>query len=375
MLNALMSDPSTKITRNDLEVITQAGTSPEIVSLLEQTVFGTKGKVRYRQKQISRGMALQKNLEFIQIKKGTRILGTAGVVKRDTLTLTRPIKSLYIRYLSILNAFQNKGTPNSPRKTSRRAGTLKTRVGEHITSHFEQPVFDENEKAVFYAFVESENYNSKELCISLGFHPWRKVSTLLFSRFFPKKSPAISVPAPHETEAIRTALNKYYRSHSFYFEDHLFDSGTCYVLKKDGKIVAGLRARPVNWEIIDVPGFNGFLMQHLLPYLPLTNRLFNPRDMNFISFDYLWHSEGNEELVLELMEHACAEKKIYMGMLWGDTDDKLTNFLKKSGKLGLLHSIQGAVDAEVLMRFINIDDAGELELKNTPVFVSAMDMT
>ena len=359
---------------NHLEVRTQTGTSPEIVSMLEQTIFGTKGKVRYRQKHIARGMATQKNLEFIQIQKRERVLGTTGVVTRDTLFAGEPMKSLYIRYLSILPAFQNKETPN-PAGINGKTGSLKTRIGTHITDHFEQPVLEANHRAAFYAFVESENFNSKQLCISLGFHPVRKISTLLFSRFFPKKNPQVSLVEENDSDFIRESLSRFYSSHSFYFEDRLFEEGTYFVLKENGNIVAGLRARPVNWEIIEIPGFNGFLMQKVLPYLPLTRRLFNPKNMNFIAFDYLWHAPGKEDHIPKLLEHACTESGIYMGMFWGDVEDKLTRFLAGLGELGLLHKIQGEVHAEVMMRFINFSEADEEKLKNTPVYISSMDMT
>ena len=358
----------------NLEVVTQTGTSPEIVSMLEQTIFGTKGKVRYRQKHIAKGMISQKNLEFIQIKKSNRILGTTGVVSRETATKSKPLKSLYIRYLSVLSSFQNKGTIRKA-SSSARTGKLRTMIGELITNHFEKPVTESGNRAVFYAFVESENYNSKQLCISLGFYPTRKVYTLLYSRMYPHKSSDISVSKPEDHALIREELGRFYKEHAFYFEDRLFDEGSYYVFRKDGKIIGGVRARPINWEIIEVPGFNGFLMQKILPYLPLTKRLFNPKDMNFLAFDYLWHADKEQDVIPELLEHACADQQIHMGMLWGDTEDLLSNYLIDSGKLGFLHRVQGAVTAEVMMRFINSSEEKSKVVKRSPVFVSAMDMT
>ncbi len=360
---------------NDFSVVTQPGTSPEIISLLKQTVFGTKGKVRYRQMNIAEGMNSQQNLEFIQIVKRDRVIGTTGVVTRETSGLGDGLKSLYVRYLSVNNPFrknEKKRAAGRKHKKSRAGNHLKKMIGDQITNHFEQPVYDEGSKASFYAFVESENYNSKELCINLGFYPTRKISTVLFSRFSPKTSNRVSTIAKEDEQKVADRLHSFYKTHSYYFEDRLFENGTYLVLKSKGEITAGIRCKPVNWEIVEVPGFSGFLMQKVLPYLPFTNRLFNPKNLVFLAFDYAW---GNTNLVLELMEHCCAYSQINLGMFWGDLESTLTSELKQSGQLGFLYRLNGEVTAEVMQRFINLKENEQKELLQKPVFVSALDMT
>lgn len=362
----------------NLIVETKSGTSTGILTLLENTVFGTKGKVRYHQKNIGERIEAQKNIEFIQIKKRDQVLGTTGVVTRSTTGIKDNFKSLFIRYLSVNNPFrkhEKKRTPHSQFRNIKANSSLKTLIGKEITDHFEQPIIEAKDKAAFYAFVESENFNSKELCINLGFYPARKVSTILFSRFYPKKEPPVSEIEDFEKEEVSKHLSFFYQNHSFYFEDRLFESGTYYVLKRDGKIVAGIRCRPVNWEIVEVPGFSGFLMQRVLPYLPLTNKLFNPKNLNFLAFDYAWCLQDDEELILTLMNHACSVNGIHLGMFWGDTESTLVDDLKKSNRLGFLYKLNGEVNAEVMLRFINLNEAEQSELLKKPVFVSALDMT
>lgn len=361
-----------------LSVVTKAGTSAEIISLLENTIFGTKGKVRYKQKQIANGIMSQKNIEFIQIKKKNRVLGTTGVVTRSTSGLKKNIKSLYIRYLSVSNPFrkhEKKRLARTPHKRSRVTNHLKKMIGDEITNHFELPIIESKEKAAFYAFVESENFNSKELCINLGFYPTRRISTLLFSRFFPRKSTSVSKIEPSEEENIKAQLKSFYRAHSFYFEDRLFESGTYFILRKKDKIVAGIRCKPVNWQIVEVPGISGFLMQKVLPYLPLTSRLFDPKNLNFLAFDYAWSSDKEISSIFELMNHACSSFDINMGMLWGDKESEVIVKLQESKKLGFLHKLNGEVTAEVMQRFIKMNEAEKKELLDKPVFVSALDMT
>lgn len=374
-----MKSPEKSSKKNsELKVVTKSGSSTEILSLLENTIFGTKGKVRYQQKHIADGILSQKNIEFIQIEKGDRILGTAGVVTRSTSGLKNNIKSLYIRYLSVNNPFrkkEKKRLAHTPSKKKRVTNHLKKMIGDEITSHFEKPVVESEEKAAFYAFVESENFNSKELCINLGFYPTRQVSTVLFSRFYPKKSSTVFKAENSDKDKIRDQLTSYYQDHSFYFEDRLFESGIYFVLKKEDQIVAGLRCKPVNWKIVEVPGISGFFMKNVLPYLPLTSRLFNPKNLNFLAFDYAWSSIQGSSFILELMNHACSSFQIHLGMLWGDKQSSLITELKKSKKLGFLNTINGEVTAEVMLRFINMDEKEQTELLEKPVFVSALDMT
>ncbi len=367
-------DTSSKST---LHVTTQKGISPEVTKLLEQTIFGTKGKVRYRQKHIVDGMKAQKNLEFVQVKKGDRLLGTTGVVSRKTSGISNVMNSLYIRYLSINNPFTNKSKPtSSSTKKRKRIGTsLKQKIGAEITGHFESPLLNENQQGVFYAFVESENYNSKELCITMGFYPQRRLSTIFFSRFFPKTSSKCREIQESELSGLKEILSQHYSDHAFYFDDPLSNTDNYFVLEQNGQIVAGVRCKPVHWELIEVPGFSGFLMQKVLPYLPLTSRLFSPKQFSFLAFDYAWTSLGDIDLLFEVMEHCCSIHNIHTGMIWCDTEADITQLFKKSNNLGFLNSIRKEVTAEVMMRFIGFDEQQKNDLLNKPVFVSASDMT
>lgn len=365
---------TSKPTEKSLKIEIRKGDSPEITQLLKKTVFGTQGKTRYRQNHIDERIKATNNIEFIQIKKGNHLLGTAGVIHRKTHIASDNFNSLYVRYLSMWNPFR-KQKGNRPSFAKRSNSDLRKELGEMIISHFEKPISDRNEQAAFYAFVESENLNSKELCMSLGFHPKRKVATLLYSRFFPKRSSRVIETDQDLHDEIRGKLLTFYRDHSFYFEDQLFEQGAYYVFTKDDKIMAGLRAIPVNWEIVEVPGWKGLLMQKVLPYLPLTSRLFSPGNLNFLTFDYFWHVDGYENSLYELMDHASHEADIHTGMLWCDIESDLYSEFTRSGKLGFLHKVNGPVNADVMIRFINSDSDAQKKLLNRPVFVSALDMS
>ena|SRR5690554_5942760 len=250
-----------------LNVDTIQGSSVEITQLLENTTLGTPGKLRYKPTNVHQNLKLHKGLEFIQIKKGHRVLGTAGVVSRKTNT----IDSLYVRYLSVFSPLRAAKTKQKNSNISKN-NRLKQLIGSQLTNHFEEPFKQQNKSGCFYAYVESENFQSKNLCELFGFSAQRTIHTLLFSRFFPKKKESIQQLNKGIVTEFKHQLEQFYGNHSLLFTDDLNRYGDLYTLNHEGTAVAGLRAKLVTWEIVEIPGFNGFLMQYVLPYLPLFRR-------------------------------------------------------------------------------------------------------
>jgi hypothetical protein len=331
--------------------------SPRIAQLLKNTVFGTEGKLQYRQHDIVERMRTQANLQFIEILKAQRVLGTVGMARRPVWHGEDYMNTLYVRYLSIAQQFKRKtGTVNPNRnKPSDKKGLLRELIGNEITHHFEAPFHEKDLKGAFYAYVESANSNSRNLCLSMGFKPVRKVETLLFSRFNPKQNKQIQNAGVNAQDEIKKQLKEFYKDYSFYFEDRIFNTGFYLIYHEKGEIIGGIRAVPVHWQLVDYPGFEGWLMRDFLPFLPFTNRLFEPNAFKFLAFDYAWHKPGKAHILPELMSHCCSLFDINVGMIWGDTRSGLINNLKAGAQLGFLNSVIGSVYADLMVRPINFD--------------------
>ena len=82
--------------------------SPRIANLLKNTVFGTEGKLRYRQQEIASRLKSQPHIQFIEILKGTRVLGTVGMSNRTVIHGDTSMRTLYVRYLSLLTLLNQK---------------------------------------------------------------------------------------------------------------------------------------------------------------------------------------------------------------------------------------------------------------------------
>lgn len=359
---------------SNLTVTSQKGVSENILSLLKNTILGTPGKLRYKHTETENTIKKLSGLRFIQIKKRTRVLGTAGFIDRNVSIGSTPLKTTYVRYLSVYNPFRNHKRSRRKKVVIKKRGVLRNEIENIFKEELERPFKNSDQKGLFYAYVESDNSLSRDLCSSFGFKKIRDINTYLFSRFFPTKQKDVLRIGNKEYEVFRESLLHFYKEHNFVFTDSIEDFGTCFVLKHGGKKVAGIRAIPVHWKIVEMPGLKGFLMLKVLPKIPFFNRLFKPDKLKFLAFDCLWFQEKHSDKVQKLMEHACSELGFYMGMIWEDADSVTTKSLLTTTKLGLLHKINGVVKADLMARQINTSFQDFSTIKDKPAFVSAVDM-
>lgn len=368
-----MSDKPKKADSN-LTVTTQEGISESILSLLKKTVLGTPGKLRYRHTETEKNVEKFSNLSFIQIRKRDRVLGTAGFIERNITFGSSTLKALYVRYLSVFNPFKSSKQSDHKVAATRKKNPLRIEIERIFKEELEKTFKSSGKSGVYYAYVEADNLLSKELCQSFGFKEIRVINTFLFSRFFPKEKKNVVKIDDNEYGSFRGCLRHFYKEHNFVFTDSLEDFGTCFILKENGDEVAGIRAIPVQWEIVEIPGFKGFLMLKVLPKIPYFNRIFNPDKLKFLAFDSLWYHEGHSDKPQKLMEHACSELGFYMGMIWEDQESITSKAFLTKNKMGLLHKINGIVSADLMIRDINMSQENYSALKNKPAFVSAIDM-
>ncbi len=361
----------------ELEVKVRSLSSPKTLELLKNTILGTPGKLRYRQKEILQRIKSHFNIEFIQIQKGSRLFGTAGIIKRIARVSNLEFPAMNVRYLSISKAFskRRKTLPGKNFIRQPKKNSLKHRIADKIAHHFEQPFIEKNKHAFFYAYVEADNSNSYNLCTLMGFKPARIVETLLFSRFNPKQSKKVQAVMEEDQSVVKNYLEEFYRDYDLYFDDRIFTTGFYFVLKEQDEIIGGIRTNPVNWEIVENPGLEGWLMQSVLPFLPFTNRIFHPEEFNFLAFDYAWHLPGREQAIFELMSHCCSVFGIHTGIIWGDQQSSLIRNIKKSRQLGFLDSVRSTISAHLMIRPINGSEAILEKISNNLVFVSSLDIT
>ena len=226
-----------------------------------------------------------------------------------------------------------------------------------------------------YAFIEQENLRSVQFSSLMGYKTVREFETIYFSRFYPKPIQGVRLANPSEITWLRQRLHEMYAEYTLFFDDHLFRNDHYYVYVVENKIVAGVQAEPVHWEIIEMPGIMGWVFMNLVPRLPLFSKLFQPRKFTFSAFEGLWVKQGCEEKIPELFESVCALQDQNVGLSWVDTKSPLSAILNAHSDFGLLSKVKSSVPGAVRIKFVKVPEARQKEFFNKPAYISAYDVT
>lgn len=360
-----------EVPQSGIEIDLVDGPTEEIVQALKDTIYGTEGKLRYTHTGTSDRIRNTQNLSFFQIKRHQRVLGIAGVIRRSTQGFSGRVTALYIRYLSMPGAFNR--IPTKQIKKSGKRGILRDSLSKMFSS-LEESIPD-GEKAAFYAVVERDNVPSQNMCAMHGFEKVRQMDTHLFSRFEPYTDKQIRLLKEEEKLFFEEKLTAFYSDHTFVFTDTLFTEGTCMVIEKDGKIVGGVKGRPVKWKLLEVPGFSGFMMLKVLPNIPYLKKLFDKEYVRFVALEALWIEKGYEQDLEALIESMCGHFNEHIGILWSDSKSKISRLFKEHVEPGFMSKVQKNVPADLLIRFIGNSEGEKQVYRENPMYISAGDMT
>lgn len=271
---------------------------------------------------------------------------------------------MYIRYFSFEQRFQIDSTKSI--KTSNSNSIYHKTVQEF----FKNPIPFYGKK-VFFAFVELENERSLQLCNRMGFKSISNLKTLIFSRFSPKVSSTVFRIKEHEKREVLTHIRNFYSTYSCTSFENIFKNDAYFVLKKEGRIVAGVQVHKVNWVMEEIPDFVGKVIKYIVPYTPLLNRLINPKHYQFLAFEGLFFE--NEIYIEELLESVCAELNVYSGIIWADQKSHLYLILKKCS-LGFLNKLNDDVSADIITKFVDFSEKEKTDFSTKPVYISAFDL-
>lgn len=346
-----------------------------------RTILGTPGKMLYRQVGAVGRMLKLRNIWFLSLKKRDHLLGTVGLVFRQVATEKTVFNAWYVRYFSIFAPFRAKKKHRTSSMKSARESAGQNLLKDMLITYFDQldtlnpdPSVKGNQ-TISYAFVEKENHRSIEFSGFMGYQTIREFKTFYFSRFFPKKVKNVRPARPEEIKGIHEQLEKMYAGYMLYFEDYLFINDHYYILLDKGEIVAGVQAEAIHWEIVEMPGFMGWITMNLVPKLPLLSRIFDPDNFTFCSFEGLWYKEGYQNRIPELFESVCALQKQHTGMLWADTGSRLAFDLNAIPGFGFLSKIQKSVPGTLRIKFVNVSREHQKQFFEKPAYISAFDIT
>ena len=365
----------------DLEVRISDQTNEKILDLLDHTIHGAEGGMRYSLQNVSRRInAYKDKIRFVSLYKKNHITGTIGSCYRISGQGKLRYPSSYLKYLSIQPTYQTelrwrmrKKLVQVPEKDeSFKQKTLDIFSKPHLLDL--QDVF-EGDKHIMYAFIESMNERTKNLVTKAGYEYIRSFLTVAFSRFSPKVDRRVSKIKEEEKNRVIELLNNYYKDYSLFTTDYTFYEDKYYVLKEGEEIIAGASAYPAVHIIYDIPQIWGWVIMKVLPKMPYYRRLFHPGEFRFLVFDSIYCKAGYEKVLEKLFESICAAEGYYTGLTWLDDRSNLYDKIRTGVNMGALNRMLNARPGLVYIRFINLDEKEKESFYEAPAYISGFDFS
>lgn|GEM_PF-3091560 len=227
---------------------------------------------------------------------------------------------------------------------------------------------------LFYSYVEESHKASYRFIEKMKFFQFADIKTIGFSRYFPKVTSGVEqVKKIQSRPELIQLLKSKFNNHTTFDLDDLMANGDYYILKIDNEIIAGLRTGKANWALTSLPGIIGKLAINLVPYIPIVNRIIDPKDWHFYGMDGLFCKDGHAEDLIKLMSSALALNNMNSALLWLDNKDPLAHQLIDSKNLGLAYHFAKSSNAKTMLAFENMTTEEESYFKNNMNYISALD--
>lgn len=338
------------------QVWLQKGIPEHIIQFLETVHFGTDGAI-YSHLKTAERIAQIEQAYVAYATEGDRFVACMVMSRAQTWQGPLPLDSYYIRYFSAHPDYQGKG----------------------ITKQMSQlfiPAFAKTlpKGALLYAALEGDNHRSIKIVEKVGFGYPQPVSTIGFSRFFPKGSPNIQ---PIRTEAekaeVIALLETFYAEYSIRHFSNIHQHDNYFVIRKGGEIVAGLQMHHAIWRIENMPGLSGKLLLHVVPRLPVLNKMMNPNHFEFLSFEGIYYQLGHEDALFELMEGLLAMEKLKTAVFWVAKESPVADTILHNGKLGLMHLFVKDARTYITYNTTKLNEEEKAQLLQYQPYISSFD--
>lgn len=323
--------------------------TPEIIELLNNTTLGTNGATYRHLDTIDRIHEVDNPL-FLTLEWRDRVLGN--------ITFCRRNQTWYIRYFAFHRSFQASNQVQKKERDSPFKAGLKSFFATQLNS---------GKVDAFYAFIDSKNDRSKWMSEQFGFRVASTLVTQSFSRIGPKKSTRLTKNI--EWTRIEPLVRAAYHRHQQFFVHHLSKGPFYGIQNEKGDVLACGKFTKVTWEIERLPGRFGKIMVKCIPYIPILNRLIQPKKHVFLAPEGLFVHKNQPDLLRELFEAVLHAESCNLVMWWADQKDPLFLTTKREIRWGLLNRIIGQPEVDVVVK----EREGTLP-DSHPFYVSAFDL-
>lgn len=328
---------------------------PDMVSLLEQTIWGSGG-TQYTICDLQEKIALLQGANFITIEKNGTLIGVYILLRKKVRIGDRQYPAYYRTFLALSDSIQGKGH-----------GKLLV----HKTRDYFMPRLDS--EGLLYGYIEADNKRSLNVSKNAGYESIGTFQTTVFSRLRPRDDVRVRPLERTERETLVTFLYEQYAGHALLDFDQSVDVARYFVYKENHTIIAGVQVERCHWRICRLPGVGGFLLVHIFARVPGLRRLFDARRCQFLKLGNLYALPGREAEVFRLIEALLARERVTVAMAFQDPRSPVYQRLRSHGQFGLLNA---AIDTQVhVMAAFNGFSAAQRECcKQMPLFISPLDI-
>ena len=143
--------------------------SRDVISLIKDTRFGTKGSVRYRHQDSVKRINDLHQPDFLVLREKEKAVGTSAYCLRTVQMGDKAYDTYYIRYFSVEQAKRSKG------------------IGKQLMSHAEEHYRKLTKPTIFYAYIELANIRSMKVSSRYQVGSIGNFRTLFFKSILPKE--------------------------------------------------------------------------------------------------------------------------------------------------------------------------------------------
>ena len=367
-------DDKTLFERGSIKVGVSTKIPTGAEEMLRNMTVGSHG-AQYHHKNVDERLVQTKEKYFLYMKQSEKLKATVTTALRRVKADFGMVNAYYVRYFLFSSNLQ---ASSEKRIKHGKDGFLKRYFKKFMSvspaTHGVGYGEDLSLPSFFYAYFDAENYRSTELSQILGLSPVGEFDTFAFTRLHPKKNSKVERLEPVHYPGMAKILDKYYNDYSLYNDMFLFVNDGYFVWRENGEVVAGVQANKCEWELKKMSGVTGLFMLKILPNLPGIKRYINPKNFEFITFDYLYVKPGHEDKLEKLFASLLNEYGVTFSLLWQDLKSPLHPVVSNLDK-GLLSNFSKVPTGRTMMTLSNISEDQVSLLMSKPVFTCAMDMT
>ena len=337
----------------EITVSVEQTADKSVVSLLQRTIYGTNGP-KFQQTGQEVKLKTIKNPIFFILRKHELTIGFCCLCEREVGMGTENYLGYHGRYFVIDKNHQGNNY-----------GILINKVAEeYIKTNATSP-------SIIYGYLEQNNVRSLTIIQKFKSTSITTLETVIFSRLYPKADGRVIRIKESELPELLQKLESQNAHTIFRTFENINYQNNYFVIKENGRIVAGLQANPTRWKIIEMAGLGGKILLKVLPHIPILKRLINPEKYDFLAIEGIFIELGYEDYLYPLLEGVLHYFSMTSALIELDSKSSILKLFKERGDLGLLNAIKKDVKTHVMIKSFNC----KTPIPHGEAYVSSFDFT